>query len=99
MKPALTGGEDAEDDRLLAELRDLASTDDPVPLDAMAAARSAIAWRTMDAELAELTADTSVEPQLAGIRGADTPTLLSFDGANVTVEVEVVQGAADRPPR
>ena len=97
IKPAaLTGGDDAEDDRLLLELRALAIEDDPVPLEALAAARSAIAWRTMDAELAELTADTSVEPQLAGVRSADAPTLLSFDGPTITVEVEIIQGAGSR---
>ena len=82
--------EDLENDALLAELRALAVVGDPVPPDAVAAARSAIAWRTMDAELAELTADTSVELELAGVRSVDTPAMLTFEAPELTVELEVV---------
>lgn len=83
--------DDLEDDVLLAELRALAVASDPVPPEAVAAARSAIAWRTMDAELAELTADTSAEPQLAGVRGVDAPLMLTFDASDLTVEIEVIE--------
>lgn len=82
--------DDAADDALMAELRVLAARHDPVPAEAIAAARSAIAWRTMDAELAELTGDSSVEPELAGVRGPGNPTLLTFEATELTVEVEVV---------
>ena len=82
--------DDAADDALMAELRVLAARHDPVPAEAIAAARSAFAWRTMDAELAELTGDSSVEPELAGVRGPGTPTLLTFEATELTVEVEVV---------
>lgn len=86
----------AGDDELLAELRALASGADPVPPSAIAAARSAIAWRTMDAELAELTSDTSVEGQLAGIRSAATSVMLTFDALGLTVEIEVLEVAGRR---
>ena len=85
-----TSGDDA-DDELLAELRTLAALVDPVPADAVAAARSAIAWRTIDAELAELTADSTAEPALAGVRGAAQPTMLSFHAPDLTVELEVLE--------
>lgn len=82
--------DDADDERLLAELRRLATVLDPVPPDALAAARSAIAWRTMDAELAELTGDPVAGPRLAaGVRGAPAPALLSFEAGDFAVEVEV----------
>ena len=86
----------AADGALLAELRMLAVTVDPVPPAATAAARSAIAWRTMDAELAELTADTSVEPQLAGVRGVASPVMLTFEAPGLTVEVEVTEEGRSR---
>jgi hypothetical protein len=89
-------GDDTQGDDLLAELRMLAAATDPVPPAALAAARSAIAWRTMDAELAELTADTSAEPQLAGVRGAATPAMLTFEAAGLTVEVEVIDDGRTR---
>ncbi len=88
--------DDPENDALLAELRALAVVVDPVPPEAVAAARSAIAWRTMDAELAELTADTSVEPQLAGVRGVATPAMLTFEAPELTVEIEVIQEGEGR---
>jgi hypothetical protein len=87
----LPGDDDLENDALMAELRALAVTLDPVPPEVVAAARSAIAWRTMDAELAELTADTSVEPQMAGVRSGDAPAMLTFEAPELTVEIEVIQ--------
>lgn len=92
----VTGGDDADNDAQLAELRGMTALLDPVPPEALAAARSAIAWRTMDAELAELTADTSVDPQLAGVRSVGTPTMLTFDAPELTVEVEIVGTAGRR---
>lgn len=91
-----TGGDDAEDDALVHDLRALAALHDPVPPAPFTAARSAIAWLTMDAELAELTADTSVEPQRTGVRGATATTLLTFDAADLTVEVEIMQEGGGR---
>lgn len=88
---AARGQADAEGDReLLAELRRLAGAVDPVPTEAVAAARSAIAWRTMDAELALLTADTVAEG-LVGVRATHTPVLLAFESDALTVEIEVLE--------
>jgi hypothetical protein len=87
----VTGGEDEENDVLLAELRAWAALYDPAPPDAVAAARSAIAWRSMDAELAELTAESAVEPELAGVRSGSVPTLLTFEAGDLTVELEVLE--------
>ena len=90
-------GEDDADTALLRELRALAAEADPMPPDVMAAARSAIAWRTMDAELAELTADSSVESrELAGVRGVATPTMLTFEASGLTVEIELNEQADRR---
>jgi type II secretory pathway component PulM len=92
----VTGGDDAENDALLRELRQLASLHDPVPPEAIAAARSAIAWRTMDAELAELIEDSATEYRSAGVRATDTPTMLSFEGEETGVELEVLQVGSTR---
>ena len=86
----VTGGDDAANDQVLGELRMLAAVHDPVPPEAVAAARSAIAWRTLDAELAVLTADAA-DAAMAGLRGVGTPTLLTFEAASLTVEVEVLE--------
>lgn len=89
-------GEDAANEAAAAELRQLASLLDPVPAEAIAAARSAIAWRTMDVELAELTADTSFDADSAGVRSDAAPTMLTFDAPGLTVEVEVLEDARSR---
>jgi len=91
-----TAGDDAANAELLTELRMMTLLLDPVPPEAVAAARSAIAWRTMDSELAELTDDTSVDPRLAGVRSAAAPTLLTFDASDLTVEVEVLDDVRGR---
>lgn len=81
---------DSEDDGLVAELRALVARIDPVPAEALAAARSAIAWRSMDGELAHLIDESSAAP-LVGIRSHDASTMLTFESSNLAVEIEVRQ--------
>lgn len=90
------GDDDAQNAELLAELRKLTALIDPVPPESVAAARSAFAWRTMDAELAELTADTAFDSQLVGVRSTATPTMLTFDAPGLTVEVELLEVGGHR---
>ncbi len=87
----------AEDEKLLADLRD-AGRLDPVPLDAVAAARSSFAWRTLDSELAALRYDSLVDDQaLVGIRSAEPPPrLLTFEAPALTVEVEAAPNGSHR---
>jgi hypothetical protein len=79
---------------LLAALRAAATALDPVPDLVVEAAKAAWTWRTIDAELAELTYDSwSEDMELAGVRGAvaaPTSRLLSFEARDVAVELEVV---------
>src|SRR5262245_45371457 len=49
------------DEELLTALREVAGRADPAPDEVILAARSAIAYRRMDAELAELLYDSAVE--------------------------------------
>lgn len=85
------------DGELMAELRALGGRLDPVPEDAMAAARSAIAWRSIDRELAELVEDSSTDQRMAGVRGTASSVLLTFQAPGLMVEVQVVGG--ERGPR
>lgn len=82
----------AVEQQLLDELRRVASAVDPVPAEALFAARSAFAYHRLDAALAELTFD-SLERQgePAGVRSADTAARqLSFQAGPLLVEVEVL---------
>jgi hypothetical protein len=60
-----------EGELLLVELRGLINRLDQVPENVDEAARAAYTWRTIDAELAELTRDSLVdEENLHAVRGA-----------------------------
>ena len=84
------------DDDLLAELRGVAARMDPPPDELVAAARSVFAWRTMDAELAELIEEAPRDDaRLVGVRSDESPTLLTFESPGLAVEVEVL-GAGGR---
>ncbi len=82
-----------DDDALLEELAKLLGRVDPIPPEATLAARSALAWRNIDAELAELLRDSALEPELAGVRstggGWRTLTFETPDGIAIEVEVAV----------
>lgn len=87
------GTSDAADDELLDELRAVVSRVDPVSPEMLAAARSGFIWRTIDAELAQLTSDSVLDAdRMAAVRGASTPVLLTFESAGLTVEVETTRG-------
>lgn len=84
---------DPADEALFAELKATISRIDPVPAGVEAAARAALSWRTIDAELAALTYDTLVEGDrtVAAVRHSDTPRLLTFEGTTLSVEVEAIE--------
>ena len=83
---------DAVDEMLFAELQGAVERFDPLPPKLEAAARAAFSWRTIDAELAELTHDTLLDDdRLALVRSGDTPRLLTFDGDGLSAEVEATE--------
>jgi hypothetical protein len=85
---------DQSQDPLLTALRRVVASADPVPPSVVEAARAAYVWRTIDAELAELTADSAMAA--AGVRSSSAPRLLTFEGTGVEVEVEVAQTGSTR---
>src|SRR5688500_18840211 len=87
---------DDDDTRLLSELGRIVASHDPVPSDVVAAAKASFTWRTIDAELAELAFDSLVDDDAVLVRGDDQPRLLTFEGASVTVEIEIVALAGER---
>lgn len=79
-----------EGERLLLELRRVINRIDPVPDRVDEAAQAAYTWRTIDAELAELTRDSLVdEADVHTVRSGAGPRLLSFESARLSVELEV----------
>jgi hypothetical protein len=81
---------DEDDEELLHALRDVARDADPVPDEIVVGAQAAFTWRTIDAELAALAYDSVLDERLAaGVRGGEASRLLTFEGENLTIEVEV----------
>jgi hypothetical protein len=81
-------------DPMFTTLRNVIDRADPVPQAVVEAARAAYTWRTIDAELAELTADSALAA--AGVRSSSAPRLLTFEGNGVEIEVEVAQTGSTR---
>lgn len=79
---------------LLRELRDVVDKADPIPDHVLAAAKAAFIWHAIDAELAELVNDSLVAG--AAVRATDAARLLTFEGPDVEVEVEVAETGATR---
>lgn len=87
-----------DDDSLLEELADLLRRADPVPHAVLEAARAAIEWRDLDAELAALVADSARHPddRLALVRGVGGPRTLSFSAGAFAIELEVAVSGTGR---
>jgi hypothetical protein len=74
----------------LVELAAVADILDPVPTEAFEAAVASLAWRSIDAELADLLFDSARhDEQLAGIRSGGASRQLTFEAPGLVVEVEV----------
>ena len=86
---------DQELDQFAARLRTLGRRMDPSPPAVTSAAKAAFQWRTVDAELAELTYDSWMDDrELVGVRGRGGRRQLTFEAPGLTVEVEVADGPA-----
>jgi hypothetical protein len=86
---------DEQDDvGLVWALREAMEARAAVPAELVEATKNAYTWRTIDAELAELTFDSSREPELASTR-AESASIraLTFTSPRLTIEVEVTQNS------
>jgi hypothetical protein len=89
--------DEPDDARLEEELRELAARLEPVPDRLVQAALDAYAWRTVDAELAELAFDSLADQDEAAlVRGHQQERLLSFRASGLTIEVEVTAAGPAR---
>jgi hypothetical protein len=77
------------DDELERELRRMAEWADPVPADLVRAAAEAFVWRASGCELAELVYDSLLAGAGPTVRSGPSARLLTFEGAELTVEVEI----------
>jgi hypothetical protein len=89
--------DEPDDVRLEEELRELAARFEPVPDRLVQAALDAYAWRTIDAELAELAFDSLADQDEAAlVRGHQQERLLSFRASGPPIEIEVTAAGPAR---
>jgi hypothetical protein len=75
-----------DDDLLMARLDRMLDRLEGGEEQAIVLGEAAYDWRTLDAELAELVADTA---ELAGaVRSGQQPRLISFEGEQISLELE-----------
>lgn len=83
------------DDALVADLRRLLDAVDPVPERVQIATRAAIEWRTLEAELAALVHDSTIDEPLLAVRGDSGPRALTFEASELTIEIETEMQSAE----
>ncbi|HKA98934.1 MAG TPA: hypothetical protein VKD66_21900 [Streptosporangiaceae bacterium] len=88
--------EQADDDELEEQLRQLAARFDPVPPRLLDAAVDSYTWRTVDSDLAELVFDSQAEDQAALVRGGEHTRLLSFAAGGLIIDLEITGSGQDR---
>jgi len=82
-----------DDDELLEALRDALRAREAVPEEFIEAGKSAFAWHNIDAELAQLTYDSSRDAEYElSVRAEDASIrALAFTSAHLTIELEVTE--------
>jgi hypothetical protein len=78
------------DASLLEELRALIDRVDPVPAEVSEFAQAALGWRRLDADLAELLADSALDTDAVALaRSEESGRWLTFRAAELTIDVEI----------
>ena len=82
---------ESQDEELLAELRRAISARRAVPPEFVEAAKSAFMWHNIDAELAQLTYDSTRSTELAAATRSEAASIraLTFTSARMSIELEV----------
>jgi hypothetical protein len=84
---------DWDDDQLLAALGEAIRAREAVPEWFIEMGKNAFAWHNIDAELAQLTYDSSVDQPEAAVTRSETASIraLTFTSEHLTLELEVTE--------
>jgi hypothetical protein len=84
-------GPSNHDEALLEQLRSLLELADPVPSEVTEFARAALGWRSLDAELAELVADSVLETEATSLTraGGAGGRRLGFRSGELEIDAEL----------
>ena len=80
-----------QEDRLLGELRRLATEVDGTPDEVTSYAKAALGWRRIDAELAELLSDSALEPESPALTREDVAHArrVTFRASDLEIDLEI----------
>jgi hypothetical protein len=85
------------DGPILDELRRIAAVVDPMPAALVRAGCESLTWRRVDAELAELLADSVVDDErLAQVRSSGGVRAVTFEAPDFTIELDILGEGAHR---
>jgi hypothetical protein len=96
-QPAKPGGygvpDTWDDEQLLAALKEALAAREAVPPEFIEIGKNAFAWHNIDAELAQLTYDSTYEQSSAASMRSETASIraLTFTSAHLTIELEVTE--------
>jgi hypothetical protein len=79
---------DQGEEKIMSLLQSGLQQSDPVPPDVADFAKAALSWRTIDAELAKLSYDSSEESATTGVRGLAAARILAFESEEWTIDLE-----------
>ena len=77
-----------EEESLLSLLRRGLDASDQAPADVTDFAKAALSWRSIDAELAQLSYDSSEESATTGVRGLVAERILAFESEEWMIDLE-----------
>jgi hypothetical protein len=80
-------------DGLLEELRLVLRRTDPVPAEVTDFAKTALGWRRLEADLAELLEDSALQTESTALARGGGPRSLTFRSDNLTIDVELRPGS------
>ena len=80
------------DDELFDELRSVLRRTDPVPAEVTDFAKAALGLRRLDAELAELLADSALDSEAPALARGGGARSLTFRTDDLTIDVEIQDG-------
>ena len=84
-----------DDEELMAALREAMKAREAVPDWFVETGQSAYAWHNIDAELAQLTYDSSRDRERAAVTRSENASIraLTFTSAHLSIELEVTEGS------
>jgi len=87
----------SDETELESELRQAVTQIDAIPSMLLEAAKDALTWRTIDADLAELVFDSRADDDEAAlVRGSAQARMLSFRAGDLTIDIEVTGSGESR---